>query len=337
MRLSLLAGFLLTTATLAGCAGSTDVYPLFPAEKTTAEASGFVNGYRYQFGVGVPRNYEYAVYAYEKAADKGDAKALNNLGVMAMRGEGSSVSPSKAASFFKKAAALGSASAHFNLGLIADNGRAPALAAEEYRIAAEMGHPEAQYRLSTMIESGEVRSNDPTESRRMLDMAVSRGSKDALARVNGILRDSDITRYLSAENCPQCTSAAEKGMADRALGGLETLAGEGDASAQYNLGVRLLQGNGANSDASEAARQFTLAARQGYAPAQRQLAQLYLRGQAVGRSKVLAHMWLNLASRNDGEEGRQALAEMEALEQSMTTAEIDEAQDLAASGANKGR
>jgi hypothetical protein len=64
---------------------------------------------------------------------------------------------------------------------------------------------------------------------------------------------------------------------------------------------------------------------------------MYLRGQAVGKSKVLAHMWLNLAARSDGEEGRAALGEMEALEQTMTTSEIDQAQDLAASGANKGR
>jgi TPR repeat protein len=337
MRISIITAFLATTVSLAGCAGSTNVYPLFPAEKTTAFTSNFTSGYRYQFGVGVPRNYEYAIYAYEKAADKGDAKALNNLGVMAMRGEGTSVSPGKASSYFKKAALLGSASAHYNLGLLADNGRNPANAAKEYRIAAEMGHPEAQYRLSTMIESGEVISRDPGEARRLLDMAVARQNKEALARIDGIRTAADVTRYLSTENCQECSDTATAGMATRGLDGLAQLADNGDASARYNLAVRRLQGNGANPDVSEAARLFTVAARQGYAPAQRQLAQMYLRGQAVGKSKVLAHMWLNLAARSDGEEGRAALGEMEALEQTMTTSEIDQAQDLAASGANKGR
>ncbi len=337
MRITIITAFLAATASLAGCAGSTNVYPLFPAEQTTAFTSDFTAGYRYQFGIGVPRNYEYAIYAYEKAADKGDAKALNNLGVMAMRGEGSSVSPGKGGSYFRKAAQLGSASAHFNLGLIADNGRNPAKAAEEYRIAAEMGHAEAQYRLSTMIESGEVLSKEPGEARRMLDMAVARQDKDALARINGIRTDKDVARYLATENCTECTGAADKAMAARGLDALNQLAEEGDASARYNLAVRLLQGNDANSDPSEAARLFTLAARQGYAPAQRQLAQMHLRGQAVAKSKVLAHMWLNLAARSDGDEGKTAFTEMEALEQSMTSAEIDQAQDLAATGANKGR
>jgi TPR repeat protein len=200
-----------------------------------------------------------------------------------------------------------------------------------------MGHPEAQYRLSTMLESGEVRSDDPTESRRLLDMAVARQDKDALARIDGIRKTSDIARYLSTESCADCNSAPEKDMAARGLTGLQQLAEDGDASARYNLAVRNLQGNGANRDPAEAARLFTLSARQGYAPAQRQLAQLYLRGEGVGRSKVLAHLWFNLAARSDGEDGKAALGEMEALEQSMTTAEIDQAQDLAASGANKGR
>lgn len=337
MRTSLLTAIFATTISLAGCAGSTDVYPLFPAEKTTAESGRFVDGYRYQYGAGVPRNYEYAIWAYEEAGAKGDAKALNNLGVMALRGEGSSVSPSKAAGYFKKAALLGSASAHYNLGLMADMNGNSVKAAEEYRIAAEMGLPEAQYRLSTMLESGEVQSNDSKEWRHLLDKAVARGDKQALSRIDGIKRERDINRYLATENCPECVAPPEKAMADRGLSQLKQLADKGDASAQYNLGVRLLQGKSANSDPSEAARMFTLAARQGYAPAQRQIAQMHLRGEAVGRSKVLAHMWLNLAARDDGTDGRAALGEMEALEQTMTTDEINQAQDLAASGANKGR
>jgi len=66
-------------------------------------------------------------------------------------------------------------------------------------------------------------------------------------------------------------------------------------------------------------------------------AQMHLRGEGVGRSKVLAHAWLNLAARDRGEEGRAARNEMDALETSMETEEIEKAQRIAADYAVKGR
>jgi hypothetical protein len=213
----------------------------------------------------------------------------------------------------------------------------PGKAAEEYRIAAEMGHSDAQYRLSILLESQEVVPLDPNEWRRMLDMAVASGNAEARARIEGIVKPDDVIRYLSSENCIACSSKGEFAMADRSLKGLTGLAKDGDPSAQYILAIRHMNANGVNSNPSEAARLFTLAARQGYAPAQRQLAQMYLRGQAVGKSKVVAHSWLNLAARDKGVEGTAAKAEMEALEQSMSVAEIEDAQNLAAQGANRGR
>ena len=341
MRRLAFAGILAMSTALVGCAGSTFVYPLFPAETTTAQSRGFENGYRFENGIGVPRNYERAIEEYQRASKFGDAKATNNLGVMAMKGQGSSISRSSAMSYFRKAAEMGSSSAHFNMGLLLESGfqgsYQPGKAAEEYRIAAEMGHSEAQYRLSILLETREAIPLDPNEWRRMLDMAVASGNKSATDRVEGILKPADVTRYLSSENCKACGSVGEFSMTDRSLKGLTELAEAGDPSARYNLAIKYMNANGANSDPSEAARLFTLAARQGYAPAQRQLAQMYLRGQAVGKSKVIAHSWLNLAARDKGAEGTAAKAEMEALEQSMSVAEIEDAQNLAAQGANRGR
>lgn len=341
MRCLAFAGILAISTALVGCAGSSQVYSLFPAETTTAQSRGFENGYRFENGIGVPRNYERAIEEYENAAKFGDAKATNNLGVMAMKGQGTSISRSAAVSYFRKAAQMGSSSAHFNMGLLFESGfqgsYQPGKAADEYRIAAEMGHSEAQYRLSILLETHEAIPLDPNEWRRMFDMAVASGNKSATERVEGIVHAADVTRYLSSENCKTCGSSGEFKMADRSLKGLSGLAADGDPSAQYNLAIKYMNGNGANVNPSEDARLFTLAARQGYAPAQRQLAQMYLRGQAVARSKVIAHSWLNLASRDNGAEGRAAKAEMEALEQSMSVAEIEDAHNLAAQGANRGR
>lgn len=341
MRSLAIAGILAITASISSCAGNSNVYPLFPAETTTAISRGFETGYRFENGLDVPRDYKRAIAEYKRASSFGDAKATNNLGVMAMKGQGTSVSKSSAMSYFKKAAELGSASAHYNMGLMHDSGflgpRLPAKAAQEYRIAAQMGHSEAQYRLSVLLETGEVVPLDPNEWKRMFDMSVASGNHAATERVEGIIRSSDVTRYLSSEHCAACGTKSEFSMADRSLRNLRELSADGDPSARYNLAVKHMTGNGANVDPSEAARLFTLAARQGYAPAQRQLGQMYLRGHGVAKSKVLAHSWLNLASRDPGAEGRQAREEMMALEQAMSVAEITEAQDFAAQGASRGR
>lgn len=327
---------------LSGCGSmSSVVYPVFPAEQTAPETTDFSLGYRYQAGEGVPRDYAKAISYYQRAAAKNDARSLNNLGVMALRGEGSSPSMTEARSYFLRAANYGSSAAHYNLGLIYDSGfyghRDLLQAAREYRIASDMGHSDAQYRLSNLLETGAVPSADPNEWKRYFDMAVAHGNSQAIARIDGILRPSDIVRYLSTEHCPECSGPVDLKMADTALGNMQAMAATGDPTAQYNLAIMHMTGNGANRDVAEAVRLFTQSARQGYAPAQRQLAQVYLRGDMVGKSKVVAHSWLNLASKGTGSEADGARLEMERLEQSMTVSEIDEAQKLAAVNALKGR
>lgn len=334
----------IVAALLSGCsAGATATYPLLSAETTTGVSEAFDNGFIHENGLRTPRDYDKAAYFYRKAAKKGDARAINNLGVMAAQGRGSAVSGQKALSYLRDAAAGGSAAAHYNIGLMYDAGtavgRSRSNAAAEYRMAAEMGYAPAQQRLAEILRVGDGVPSDPREAARLSEMASARGNADALAGIPP-LAGADIrtvAKYFAVEHCATCGNEADRNMAGRQIGGLSDLAEKGDAVAQYNLGVHFLQGNGAVLDPSEAARMFTLAARQGYAAAQRQLAQMHLRGQAVAQSKVLAHAWLNLASKDPGAEGRASAAEMESLEVSMSSEEIREAQSIAASGALKGR
>lgn len=345
MRGIILVSLLAGTAFIASC--STNTYPIFPAEVTTRNTATYDAAYAYQNGVGVPRDYEKAARMYRMAAAKGDPRAENNLGVMALRGDGRSPSYSTAASHFRRAAKEGSAAAHYNLGLMHDAGLGfphnPAAAVREYRAASEMGLAEAQYRLATMFENGIGTPRNAGEARRLYQMAAIGGKTDAYASLTslraGPIRDEAHLRSLVAiDNCLECASdESMSGVAARDYNELRNLADIGDAPARYNLAVRLLNGNHANQDPSEAARLFTLSARQGYAPAQRQLAQMHLRGQAVAKSKVLAHAWLNLAAKSDGAEASKARGQLEELEVAMTVSEIREAQEIAASWDGKGR
>jgi hypothetical protein len=344
MRGFLLPLLLASSSVLASC--STQTYPIFPAEVTDGNSRTYDRAFALQTGRGVPRDYERAAELYEEASKRGDARAENNLGVMAMRGQGRDVSYWAAASHFREAASRGSAAAHYNLGLMYDSGVGMSHDAEravsEYRMAAEQGLPEAQLRLAVMFQYGIGTQPNAVEADRLYKMAAIRGNSDAYRRLASLaghdLRDDDDLRAVFAvEACGDCSTDALKAMAQRDYNGLADLAAKGDAPARYDLAVRLLNGDHANQDPSEAARLFTLAARQGYGPAQRQLAQMHLRGQAVAKSKVLAHAWLNLAARNPGNEGAAARAQMEELEVSMTTDEIRQAQALSASDDFKGR
>ena len=103
-------------------------------------------------------------------------------------------------------------------------------------------------------------------------------------------------------------------------------AGQGNASAQFNLGVAYDNGNGVQEDDAEAAAWYRRAAKQGHDAAQSNLGVLYAKGEGVLKDFVLAHMWFNIASANGNEKARKA---RDALERTMTRAEIADANKLA--------
>ena len=140
------------------------------------------------------------------------------------------------------------------------------------------------------------------------------------------------------------------------------LADQGDASAQYNLGVMYYEGEGVPQDYEEAARWYRKAADQGNAKAQHNLGWMYTNGQGVpldyeeavrwyrkaadqgdvraqsnlglmyagGRGVpqdyVKAYMWFILAS-VDGNEV--AISNRNAIEKRLKPAQIAEAQKMA--------
>ena len=101
---------------------------------------------------------------------------------------------------------------------------------------------------------------------------------------------------------------------------------QGTASAQFNLGWMYANGKGVSQDYKTAVKWYTLAAEQGTATAQYNLGFMYRKGQGVIKDNVYAHMWGNIAASNGSENGSKL---REKVAKTMTTAQIEKAQDLA--------
>jgi TPR repeat protein len=101
---------------------------------------------------------------------------------------------------------------------------------------------------------------------------------------------------------------------------------QGVADAQYNLGVAYYKGQGVAQDYKEAVKWTRLAAEQGVAEAQTNLGVMYAQGKGVAQDYVMAHMYWNVA----GVSGhKNAIKGRGLVEKEMTPSQIAEAQKLA--------
>ena len=107
-------------------------------------------------------------------------------------------------------------------------------------------------------------------------------------------------------------------------------ADQGDANAQFNLGLMYANGRGVPRDYAQAGKWYRLAADQGTARAQCDLGGMYENGQGVPQDYVQAHKWFNLsASRAMAGVRDYAVKNRDILAAKMTPAQIAEAQKLA--------
>ena len=86
------------------------------------------------------------------------------------------------------------------------------------------------------------------------------------------------------------------------------------------------KGEGVLKDDAEAVRWYRLAAEQGDAHAQYGLGLMYANGRGVLKDSVLAHIWSNIAGANGNASAREL---RDSLERDMTRAEISQATELA--------
>ena len=107
---------------------------------------------------------------------------------------------------------------------------------------------------------------------------------------------------------------------------LQTLATQGNAIAQFNLGVLHDVGRGVAQDYAQAVKWYRLAAAQGHAGAQFNLGGMYFEGQGVAQDYVRAYQWFTLAG-VAGYAG--AVKNRNSIATLMTPEQITQAQGLA--------
>jgi TPR repeat protein len=122
-------------------------------------------------------------------------------------------------------------------------------------------------------------------------------------------------------------TAAQSGDFATALREWTPLAKQGDADAQFNLGLMYANGQGVPQDYKTAVKWYRLAAEQGFADAQYNLGLMYYNGQGVPQDYVRAHMWYNIAASSG--KSKTASKNRDIVAEKMSSSQIETAQKLA--------
>ncbi|WP_221898222.1 tetratricopeptide repeat protein [Bathymodiolus japonicus methanotrophic gill symbiont] len=101
---------------------------------------------------------------------------------------------------------------------------------------------------------------------------------------------------------------------------------QGDAIAQFNLGLMYAIGKGVVQDDKEVFKWYRKAAEQGHARAQFNLGVMYYNGQGVPQDYVMAHKYFNIAASSGL---KSAHKNRDIVTKLMTASQIEKAQNLA--------
>ncbi|MBL7480493.1 tetratricopeptide repeat protein [Legionella bononiensis] len=132
----------------------------------------------YEYGKGVPVDYQKAKALFTTAADKGVDEAMNQLGGMYFYGLGQPRNAQQALSWYKKAAELGNSNALYALGLLSETGVATKLdfpdALKYYKEASDKGNEKAMLALARMYHYGLGVEKDPRVSASIYEKLAER-------------------------------------------------------------------------------------------------------------------------------------------------------------------
>ncbi|MDO8263978.1 MAG: tetratricopeptide repeat protein [Gallionella sp.] len=133
-----------------------------------------------------------------------------------------------------------------------------------------------------------------------------------------------------ADSLSDANRVYDEGDYEKAAKLYSPLAKDGNAEAQYTLGMMYRAGRGVPHDYKEARKWYLLAAEQGHPLAQFYLGWMYAGGKGVPKDYIQAHMWINIAIANaSGEAKKEFIVDRDSLAKSMTADQIAKAQELA--------
>jgi TPR repeat protein len=239
---------------------------------------------------GTARNDQRAVEYFEKAANAGHIRAQINLGILALRGQGSKRDLVQARAWLEKAAATDDPSALYVLGrameeyddtVMADSVRA----ADLYRRAGEKGHALAALRYGLAMADGIGVKRDPNGAQTWLLQAYDGGVPEAALALGD----------LSARTPASRDKEANTKIVERAVSWFEVAAKAGVPSAQFKLANAYFAGAGIARDPAQALAWYTRAAQQGLPEAENAVGIMLMGGVAGAPDSVEGYKWLILA------------------------------------------
>ena len=160
-----------------------------------------------------------AFQLFRPLAERGEASAQSNLGVMYEQGRGVAQNYREAMRWFRLAAVQGNASAQSNLGVMYYKGQGIAQdyaeAMKWYRLAAEQRNPEAQFNLGVMYEEGRGVAQDRVRAHMWYNLAAAVASDQnaTLAARNRDLITKSLTReqlFRAQEMAHRCEASSFK-------------------------------------------------------------------------------------------------------------------------------
>ncbi len=158
------------------------------AERGQAYAQ-FQLGLMYMEGYGVPQDYQEAVKWHKLAAGQGDSDAQLYLGIMYWSGMGVPLDDEEAVKWYRLSADQGHRDAQFLLGTMYSSGNGVSQnhseAARWFRMSADQGMSDAQFRLGVMYSRGHGVPRDYEEAVRWYRLSADQGHRRAQYRLAG--------------------------------------------------------------------------------------------------------------------------------------------------------
>ena len=239
------------------------------------------------FGAYQRGNFLYALMEAERRLDANpkDAAAMTLIGEIYHDGAAVVPSEREASSWYRLASNLGDPQAAYELGVLLVQGangvpKDPAAAKAQFERAAAKNHPGALYNLGVMALQGmDGKTPDYNQAAQYFLRAANAGDDDAAYSYGVMLRDG--------KGAPQDIAEA--------VHWLKRAADDGIVAGQVEYAIMLFNGEGVKKDEAEAAKILLTAAARGNPIAQNRVAHLYARGEALPHDLAKAAAWNSFA------------------------------------------